>query len=47
MYFLMARLLPDYTEKYFACGWWTTIAEVVCSGTISIDSVSVTPIAPG
>src|SRR5262249_50405734 len=21
-----------YTEKYFAWGWWTTIAEVDCSG---------------
>src|SRR5207253_6902911 len=20
------------TEKYLACGWWTTIAEVDCSG---------------
>ena len=33
--------------KYFACGWCATMAEVVCSGTISIDSVSVTPIASG
>jgi len=41
----MARL-PLHRE-IFRLGWWTTIAEVVCSGTISIDSVSVTPIRPG
>src|SRR3990172_5496016 len=36
-----------YTAKYFACGWCATMAEVVCSGTISIVPVSVTPISSG
>ena len=48
MYFFTGSFPPiRYTAKYFACGWWTTIAEVVCSGTISMDSVRVTPTAPG
>ena len=28
----IAALPGLYTLKYFACGWWTTIAEVDCSG---------------
>ena len=36
-----------YTAKYLAWGWCATMAEVVCSGTISIPSVSSTPIFPG
>jgi len=40
-------LYPYHTAKYFAWGWCATIADVVCSGTISIDSVSVTPIFSG
>ena len=36
-----------YTAKYLACGWCTSIAEVVASGTISIFSVRETPILDG
>ena len=28
-----------YTEKYLACGWWTTMAEVDCSGSSWSSSV--------
>src|SRR6266851_2993883 len=34
-----------HTEKYFACGWVTTIAEVDCSGSSWSSSVSTRPIS--
>ena len=34
-----------HTEKYFACGWWTTMAEVDCSGSSWSSSLSVMPIS--
>src|SRR5580658_8761895 len=34
-----------YTEKYFACGWWTTMAEVDCSGSSWSSSLSWMPIS--
>jgi hypothetical protein len=34
-----------HTEKYFACGWCTTMALVDCSGSSWSSSVSVMPIA--
>jgi hypothetical protein len=40
------RFMPQ-TAKYLACGWCAIIAEVLCSGTISMVSVKVTPIASG
>jgi hypothetical protein len=33
------------TEKYLAWGWWTTIAEVYCSGSSWSSSESVMPIS--
>ena len=36
-------LASPYTTKYFAFGWWTTIAEVLCSGSCSQVEVSRTP----
>jgi hypothetical protein len=39
--------LVCYTLKYLAWGWWATMAEVVSSGTISMESVRVTPMAAG
>jgi len=38
------RTAPQ-TEKYFACGWWTTIAEVDCSGSSWSSSERVMPIS--
>ena len=35
------------TLKYFASGWWTTIASVDCSGCSCISSDSSTPIRAG
>src|SRR6267142_7141952 len=40
-------LRPQSTEKYFASGWWTMIAEVDCSGSSWNSSVSSTPIRAG
>src|SRR6266496_3262090 len=34
-----------HTEKYLAWGWWTTMAEVDCSGSSWSSSVSATPIS--
>jgi hypothetical protein len=38
------RRLRRHTEKYFAWGWWTTMAEVDCSGSSWSSSERVMPI---
>ena len=40
------RGLRRHTEKYFAWGWWTTMAEVDCSGSSWSSSDRVMPISP-
>jgi hypothetical protein len=40
-----ARGLRRHTEKYFAWGWWTTMAEVDCSGSSWSSSERVMPIS--
>ena len=35
------------TLKYFACGWWTTMAVVRCSGSSWNCSLSASPIRSG
>jgi hypothetical protein len=39
------RGLRRHTEKYLACGWWTTMAEVDCSGSSWSSSERVMPIS--
>ena len=39
------RGLRRHTEKYVACGWWTTMAEVDCSGSSWSSSERVMPIS--
>ena len=39
------RGLRPHTEKYFAWGWWTTMAEVDCSGSSWSSSERVMPIS--
>ena len=39
------RGFRPHTEKYFAWGWWTTIAEVDCSGSSWSSSERVMPIS--
>src|SRR5581483_7438271 len=42
---LHSEAFPLYTEKYFACGWWRTMAEVDCSGSSMSSSERPTPIS--
>ena len=46
-HFALHTFLFFHTAKYLAWGWCTIIAEVLCSGTISMVSVRVTPIVSG
>ncbi len=45
---MLKRLCPDeapHTEKYLAWGWWTTMAEVDCSGSSMSSSERAMPIS--